>query len=311
MILSASRRTDIPCFYAEWLMNRVRAGYALTRNPMNHAQLARVPLTPDIVDCIVFWTKDAANLLPYLGELEARDYQYYFQFTLTPYGRPIEPNLRDKTEIEETFRALAGRIGSRRVVWRYDPVILGDSFDISYHRTQFARLCGRLAGCTDTVTFSFVDLYPKLNRVGWLRAPDAAERAELAGCFAEAARQNGLRITACCEADDWTAQGVGRASCVDRARIEALLGCRLAVPPDGNQRSGCGCCRSVDIGAYNTCGNGCVYCYANHSPASARRNLAAHRPDGELLLGEVLPGETAAERQWRSDAVRQTGLFEL
>ena len=113
MIVSASRRTDIPCFYAEWMMNRFRAGYALARNPMNHAQLARVPLTPDVVDCVVFWTKDAANLLPRLGELDERGYAYYFQFTLTPYDRALEPNLRGKAEIAATFRALSKRIGSR------------------------------------------------------------------------------------------------------------------------------------------------------------------------------------------------------
>lgn len=307
MILSASRRTDIPCFYAEWLMNRLRAGYALTRNPMNHAQLARVPLTPDIVDCIVFWTKDAANLLPRLGELDARGYRYYFQFTLTPYDRAVEPNLRAKAEIEETFRALSKRVGSRRVVWRYDPVILNDSLGVEWHKARFQRLCGRLAGYADTVTISFVDLYPKL-KTGLIRAISTAERAELAGFFAETARQHGLRATACCEADDLRPYGIERASCIDRERIEAMLGCGLEAPPDRNQRPGCGCCRSVDIGAYNTCGNGCVYCYANHSAASVRRNRAAHRPDGELLLGEVLAGERITERPFVSDAVRQSGL---
>ena len=126
MIVSAGPAARISVFYAEWMMNRFRAGYALARNPMNHAQLARVPLTPDVVDCVVFWTKDAANLLPCLGELDEHGYAYYFQFTLTPYDRALEPNLRGKAEIAATFRALSKRIGSRRVVWRYDPVILND-----------------------------------------------------------------------------------------------------------------------------------------------------------------------------------------
>ncbi len=307
MIVSASRRTDIPCFYAEWMMNRFRAGYALVRNPMNHAQLTRVPLTPDVVDCVVFWTKDAANLLPCLGELDERGYAYYFQFTLTPYDRALEPNLRGKAEIAATFRALSKRIGSRRVVWRYDPVILNDSLGVEWHKAQFERLCGQLAGYTDTVTVSFVDLYPKL-KTDRIRAVLPAERAELAGFFAETAREHGLRAAACCEAGDLRPYGLERASCIDRARIEALLGCRLDTPPDKNQRAGCGCCRSVDIGAYNTCGNGCVYCYANHSAASARKNLAAHRPDGELLFGEALPGEKITERRFVSEAVRQSGL---
>ena len=157
------------------------------------------------------------------------------------------------------------------------------------------------------MTVSFVDLYPKL-KTDRIRAVLPAERAELAGFFAETAREHGLRAAACCEAGDLRPYGLERASCIDRARIEALLGCRLDTPPDKNQRAGCGCCRSVDIGAYNTCGNGCVYCYANHSAASARKNLAAHRPDGELLFGEALPGEKITERRFVSEAVRQSGL---
>lgn len=129
MILSASRRTDIPCYYSEWFMNRIRAGYVLTRNPMNHAQLSLISLSPDAVDCIVFWTKDAKKMLPHLNELDRIGYKYYFQFTLTPYNKTIEKNLRDKMEIEDTFIELSKKIGKERVIWRYDPIILNETLD--------------------------------------------------------------------------------------------------------------------------------------------------------------------------------------
>ena len=191
MILSASRRTDIPAFYADWFMRRVEAGFVLTRNPMNHAQLSRIPLSPETVDAIAFWTKDPQPMLDRLPALDAVGYRYYFQFTLTPYDRTLERGLRNKTEIESTFIALSKRLGRERVVWRYDPIILNDTLDVSWHREQFSRMCGVLAPYTDTVTISFVDLYAKC-RSPLLREITPAEMAELAGFIGETARTHGL-----------------------------------------------------------------------------------------------------------------------
>lgn len=310
MIVSASRRTDIPCCYAEWLMKRIREGYALTRNPMNRAQLSRVPLTPDVVDCIVFWTKDAANLLPHLDELDALGYRYYFQFTLTPYGNDLERNLRPKSEIEECFRALSNRIGRERVVWRYDPIILNDTLTAAYHKAEFQRLCGRLSAFTDTVVISFVDLYAKLKRQAdrggtVIRPASGGETAELAGYIGRTAAEYGLHAAACCEMGDLTQYGIVRSSCIDRKRIEKICGCALDIGTDNNQRKGCGCAQSVDIGAYNTCRNGCIYCYANDS----RRARGLCRPESALLAGEIAVGEKIADKKVKSNRQEQITLF--
>jgi Domain of unknown function (DUF1848). len=289
VIVSASRRTDLPRWYSEWFLNRVRAGYALVRNPMNASQLRRVDLTPCAVDCFVFWSKDPANLLTGLCELDTFGYSYYFQFTLTPYGHALEPNMRDKREIEATFVALSKQIGRERVVWRYDPIILNEFTCVEYHKREFKRLCGKLAPCTDTVTISFVDMYAKL-KTDLIRPLTDGEVAELAGFIGETARAHGLRAVACCESADLSGYGIGRAACVDSARIEKLTGRKLSLPSDKNQRQGCGCVASVDLGAYNTCPAGCVYCYANNpgkdgSFSSALRRWNAHDPAGELLCG--------------------------
>ena len=309
MILSASRRTDIPCYYAEWLLNRLRAGYALTRNPMNPAQISRVPLSPEVVDCIVFWTKDAKNLLPYLDELDRMGYMYYFQFTLTPYGRGLETNLRDKADIENTFIALSEKIGPERVLWRYDPIILNDELTPDYHRREFSRLCERLSPYTRRVTISFVDIYAKLlNRPAvkenLIRAVSPGEIASLSEFIGKTARAFGLYPCACCENADLSAYGIERASCVDGLLIEKLCGRPLDLPPDKNQRPGCGCAESVDIGAYDTCLNGCVYCYANNGEAAALRRHTAHDPCGELLFGSV-SGERIVERKVSSNKQRR------
>ncbi|HOP12249.1 MAG TPA: DUF1848 domain-containing protein [Oscillospiraceae bacterium] len=301
MILSASRRTDIPCFYGEWFMNRIRAGYVLTRNPMNHAQLSRVQLSPEIVDCIVFWTKDPSSFLPCLDELNALGYRYYFQFTLTPYNRSIEPGLRNKSALEDTFIELSKRIGRDRVIWRYDPIILNDVLSVVYHKKEFARMRGKLSGFTDTVTISFVDLYAKL-KTPLIRAISENEIAELAGFIGETAKTYGIRPVACCE-NDLTSYGIEGASCIDLKRIEQICGCKLDLKPDKNQRSGCGCVESIDIGAYNTCMNGCVYCYANDTPLTTRRRYDAHDPTGEILVGKLTGDEKITERAVRSNKI--------
>lgn len=308
MIISASRRTDIPCYYSKWFMNRIRAGYVLTRNPMNHAQLSKIPLSPQIVDCIVFWTKDALNMLPHLDELDRLCYTYYFQFTLTPYGHVLEQNLRPKKDILETFISLSRRIGRERVVWRYDPIVLNDELDISYHKAAFHRLAEKLSPFTDTVVISFADMYPKLKDAP-LRpiAPD--EIVELSGMIGKTAGEYGLRAAVCCEQDDLAKYGIGRSSCIDKERIEKILGCSLNLRKDKNQREGCGCAESIDIGAYNTCMNGCVYCYANNSLPAVRRRWEAHDPEGELLTGSAEKNEKVTERKAESNKQEQRKLF--
>ena len=281
-------------------MNRIRAGYVLIRNPMNHKQLSRLSLSPDIVDCIVFWTKDAANIIPHLDELDNSGYKYYFQFTLTPYGQDIEPNLRPKSEIEDTFIKLSNRIGKNRVVWRYDPIILNDKLNIGYHKTHFYRLCEKLSTYTDTVTMSFVDMYAKI-KTPLIRTLTDEETSELSEFIGKTSKEFGLHAVACCEEDELTKYGIDRSSCIDKERIEKICNCSLNVKEDKNQRSGCGCVESVDIGAYNTCLNGCVYCYANDKLSSVKRRYDAHNTESELLVGAVADSEKITDRKVKSN----------
>lgn len=299
MILSASRRTDIPGYYSEWLMNRLREGFAYYRNPMNHAQICKVLLTPENIDCIVFWTKDPAPMLNKLEELDALGYKYYFQFTITPYGLPyqgtafgkeLEPNLREKWEILQTFRELSDRLGKDRVLWRYDPIVLNDTLTKEYHLEQFGTLCKELSGYTELCTISFADVYRKQTsmvkeQVLWEISPE--QMHSLASAFSEIARARGISVRACCEAIDLTRDGVLPASCIDRATIEKLCGHSIAAGKDKSQRPHCGCMKSTDIGVYNTCRNGCIYCYANHSMTSIDRNCRRHDPSSPMMIGSL------------------------
>ena len=163
MILSASRRTDIPNYYMDWFLHRVQEGFVYVRNPINPHQISRIALSPSVVDCIVFWTKNPENMLPHLGELAA--YPYYVQFTLTSYGRDIEPNLPDKKDrLIPAFQSLSAIIGKERVVWRYDPIFLNRRYTVSYHLAAFSEIARRLRGYTERVVISFIDLYAKTKR---------------------------------------------------------------------------------------------------------------------------------------------------
>lgn len=296
MILSASRRTDIPSTYSEWLFNRLKAGYVLTRNPMNSSQISRITLSSEVIDCIVFWTKDPQNMMDKISSLDEMKYYYYFQFTLTPYDHRIEKYLRPKAEIEETFIKLSKTIGKERVLWRYDPIILNDFWSVDDHKEQFVRLCERLSKFTNSVTISFVDIYSKL-KTDLVREITLEEIQILSEFIGKTAKVYGLIAKSCCEKVDLSTYGIGPASCIDQTTIENICGYPLDIKVDKNQRVGCNCIRSVDLGMYNSCQNGCVYCYANYSAISIKKNMQRHTPTAQMLIGELLEGEKVTQRK--------------
>ena len=313
MIISASRRTDIPTYYSEWFFNRLREGYVLVRNPMNARQISRISLSPEAVDGIVFWTKNPVPMLSRLGELEP--YPYYFQFTLTAYGRDVEPNLPGKNGVLiPAFQELSRMAGRERVVWRYDPIFLSDRYTVEYHCRYFRVLAAKLGEYTEKCTVSFLDFYrstARNMRSLHIREMTAAQQREMMERFSEIAGEYGLYIDTCSEAISLEDLGISHASCVDRERLERIGGYRLKVGRDRNQRKECGCAASVDIGAYDTCGNGCLYCYATDSPPRAAERVRAHRPDSPILFGTVSPEDVIREREAVSLREQQLSLFDL
>lgn len=313
MIISASRRTDIPTYYSEWFFNRLREGDVLVRNPMNARQISRIALSPEAVDGIVFWTKNPVPMLSRLGELEP--YPYYFQFTLTAYGRDVEPNLPGKNGVLiPAFQELSRMAGRERVVWRYDPIFLSDRYTVEYHCRYFRVLAAKLGEYTEKCTVSFLDFYrstARNMRSLHIREMTAAQQREMMERFSEIAGEYGLYIDTCSEAISLEDLGVSHASCVDRERLERIGGYRLNVGRDRNQRKECGCAASVDIGAYDTCGNGCLYCYATDSPPRAAERVRTHRPDSPILFGTVGPEDVIRERGAVSLREQQLSLFDL
>jgi len=288
MIISASRRTDIPAFYSDWFMNRIKEGFVLVRNPFNAKQISRISLDPAVVDCIVFWTKDPSRMLDKLTDLDESKYNYLFQFTLTPYGKEIEPNLPEKNEVAATFVKLSEKIGKDRVVWRYDPILITDSIDRDFHYRSFERLAKTLAGHTDTCIISFLDFYAKCRkRLDRLKAREMSgeDIRAMAEIFAAISRSCGLKLETCAEEIDLSHLGIEHGKCIDAGRISRIIGRPLAAKKDRSQRECCGCVASVDIGAYDTCPHNCLYCYASHGSDAVSTKMALHDKESPFLSG--------------------------
>jgi hypothetical protein len=299
MIISASRRTDIPAFYAEWFMNRIRAGFCTVPNPFNQRQVAQVSLRPEDVDVIVFWTRNPRPLLPHLAELDERGYRYYFQYTLMDNPPPIEAHSPPAQAALQAFAELAQRVGPPRVIWRYDPIVFTSLSPPEFHAETYARLAQALRGCTARSVISLFDPYPKARqRLEAMAQQGAAllpfDPAEpwfgpfIAG-LAQAAGENGMEIVSCAEQLDQRPYGVRPGKCVDDEYIRRVFGLDVTHKKDPGQRKACGCVTSKDIGAYDTCLFGCAYCYATTSFARAKRRRQAHDPHAPSLIPHAAP----------------------
>ena len=311
MILSASRRTDIPNYYSEWFINRIREGFLYVRNPMNAHQVSKINLSPDVIDCIVFWTKNPINMLEKLEEL--KPYMYYFQFTLTGYGRDVEPNLPHKREVLiPTFQRLSEQIGKERVIWRYDPIFLSDRYTVEYHIKAFEEIAASLAGYTDKVVISFIDFYKKTmrnTRTLAIQQMTAQKTRTLAEKMAEIALRYLLDIETCAEKINLQEFGISKGHCIDKRLIEKLLGCELSGQKDKYQRESCGCLESVEVGTYNTCFNGCKYCYANFHETKVKENARQYDKSSPLLCGTLTQYDKITDRKIKSLKDGQFSLF--
>ncbi|WP_419174722.1 DUF1848 domain-containing protein [Desulfosediminicola sp.] len=296
MIISASRRTDIPAFYSQWLINRIAAGYCAVPNPFNRKQISYISLSPEDVDAIVFWTRNPKPLLAHLQELDGRGLNYYFLFTLVNNPGEIDPYSPEVDKALAVFQELADKIGPERVIWRYDPIILGNITPASYHLDNFGRIAGKLAGYTKRCFISFVDFYRKasrridelkqknitVNHSGNIRFRDVeplvAELMRMAG-------SHDIRLLSCAEKMNLESLGVSPGKCIDDDLIRKVFKVDVSARKDPSQRKECGCAVSRDIGMYDSCLFGCSYCYATSSFNVAQRNYSEHDPTSPSLLG--------------------------
>lgn len=297
MIINTGMRTDIPAFFSKWFFNRIKAGYVNVRNPYYPSQVTKYRLDPDVVDCLAFCTKNPAPMLDRIHELDA--YGQYWFVTITPYGREIEPRVPPVGNVIESFKRLSKTKGAESTGWRYDPIFISEKYTLENHVESFERMSEKLSGYTSDCVISFIDMYENTRRnFTGIRPVTKGERLILGEEFVRIGRKNGMRIKTCVEGKDLSVLGVDCSGCMSKAVVERAIGKTLHVPKKEPIRE-CDCVLGNDIGAYDTCGHGCVYCYANHDSKTAMNNLRKHDPESPFLTGCSMDGDIVREaRQW-------------
>ncbi|MCM1071587.1 MAG: DUF1848 domain-containing protein [Alistipes timonensis] len=280
VIVSASRATDIPAFFPLWFFDRLDKGYCVWRNPYNGKDTF---VSFANTRFIVFWSKNPAPILPLLPRLKDKGIGFYIQYTLNDYEREcLEPNVPDLTDRIDTFKRIVDAYGLGSVVWRFDPLILTDKIGIEELLGKIQRLAAELNGHTEKLVFSFADIagYKKVSinlRHAGIKYREWSESEMLEFAVNLKAMNLNMRLATCAEKIDLSRYGVEHNHCIDPDLISrlapndsALQMWLFGATKDKGQRQACGCILSKDIGQYNTCTHGCLYCYATNKPAPAK-----------------------------------------
>ena len=300
MIINTGGRTDTVQYYSDWLLRRFAEGYVLSRNPLFPDKVTRYELTPDKVDCVVFCSKNYKPILPRLREITDR-FPAYFYYTITAYGKDVEPGVPSIVESIETLKELSALVGKERVAWRYDPVLLTREYTIRRHLDTFPWMAGELAPYIDRCIFSFVEMYKKLEtNMPEIIPMSETERDALARGLGAAAAKLGMVIQTCGTNGDYTRYGIQASGCITLSILGKANHIEFRNLKHKGMREGCHCMESRDIGAYDTCLNGCKYCYANKNPRKAFENYEYHDSASPLLLGHPRPDDIVTQGAQRS-----------
>ena len=304
MIISASRRTDIPSLHTKWFLNRLKEKYVITQNPISKNNFYKIPLNKNIVDIIVFWSKNPN--INFLKEVRNLGYEFYLHFTITPYDKNIERNIPDKKLLIRNFQTISKLFGKEKIIWRYDPIILNDDFDANYHINNFKNFADSLNGYTDECIFSFVQIYSKIKNN--IKNINDNDKIILIENIKEISEKNNIKLKSCSQDfDNITNIRVEKSACIDKERIQKILGYSIKEKKDKSQRKLCNCIESIDIGMYNTCTNGCIYCYAN-----SKNILKDYDANNEILSDKnLIDNENAVITERKIIVNEKNAVFKL
>ena len=312
MILNTGLRTDIPGFFSEWFYNRIDDGFVYVRNPYAKNQIYSYRLDPELIDCIIFCTK---NPKPMFENLEKIDkFNQYWHITITPYEKEIEPNVPPMNDVLESFKYLSKKLGKENVTLRYDPIFINEKYTLEKHIESFEYIINSLSDYTTEAIISFIDLYEKTKR-NFPKAREVTkdERLKIGKEFARIGNENNIRIKTCVEGTELDKFGIDSSGCMTKEVIERAINKNLNIPKQKARNGECYCLLNNDIGEYNTCGHGCLYCYANSNKRLVKRNLKLHDPKSPILIGEIKEDDIIKEMNQKSliinDSTRQTKLF--
>ena len=268
MIISASRRTDIPAFHMESFIQDIRNGCCVCRNPFNPKQIRTISLLPNDVDAFVFWTKNPAPMLPYVNELQNLA-PFYIMVSITGYGPTMEPHVPAASYVIDAVHQISEQISADRCIWRYDPILFNDDYTPEWHTRNFASIANELHDYTHRCIVSIIDLSYKsaARRLKAIKpihefSTTNNTHTQLLRDMSDVCHLKEMQIQSCASQYDLSPYGIQPGACVDSQLISNHLGISLRAKRDKNQRKQCLCQQAVDIGSYNTCQHGCLYCYA-------------------------------------------------
>ena len=309
MILNTGGRTDTVQYYSEWLLNRFREGYMLSRNPMFPDIANRIQLDPATVDVVLFCSKDYSPILDRLHEISDR-FRCYYHYTITAYGTDIEPRVPSIAQSIDTCKRLSAMVGREKIAWRYDPVLLTPKYTVERHFETFDYMARQLSPFVSRCIFSFVEMYKKLEvNMPELVPVGQTDKLRLAEGFGAIARRYNLYLQTCATVGDYERFGIHKSGCMTTDIFGQALGVNFKKTVHKGNRAGCACMESRGVGDYNSCPNGCRYCYANSDHRKAMANYRSHNPNSPLLLGEVLPTDVVKPLKQISLISQEPTLF--
>lgn len=287
MLINTGARTDTVQYFTKWLLKRFEEGYVLSRNPLFPNKVTRYDLNPDVVDCVIFCSKNYKPILSSLHKITSK-FNTYFHYTITAYGKDVEPGVPTIDESIETLFELEEIVGKQRISWRYDPILLTKKYTMQRHKETFEYMASKLSGHVDKCIFSFVEMYKKLEvNMPEIIALTENEKDEIAKYLGETAHKYGISIQTCGNNGDFRKYGINPSACTTLDSLGKANNIEFRTLKHKGMREGCHCFESRDIGIYDTCLNGCKYCYANKNTQKAYQNFKFHDPDSPLLLGHL------------------------
>ena len=311
MIINTGSRTDTVQYYSEWLLKRFQEGFVYSRNPLFLNKVTKYELNPEVVDCVIFCSKNYEPILERLHEITDR-FNTYFYYTITAYGKDIEPNVPSIEDSIETLIKLSEIVGAKRIAWRYDPILLTEKYTKNRHYETFDYMSEKLSPYIDRCIFSFVEMYKKLKtnmpEIILLTQEDKDEIAKNIGLIAQ---KNKILLQTCATLENYEKYNIIQSGCITAEILGTANGVTFSNIKHSGNRKGCRCMENRNIGDYDTCPNGCKYCYANQNPQIAKKNYEKHNADSPLILGGLNPTDEISQSSQRSFLIKyeQQKLF--
>lgn len=309
MIINTGGRTDTVNYYSDWLLKRFEEGYVYARNPLFPNHITCYNLEPSLVDCVIFCSKNYSPILADIQRISDR-FHVFCHYTITPYDKDIEPSVPSIEDSIKILTKLSQKIGREKVAWRYDPVLLTDKYTIAHHLQIFDYMASQISPYVNFCIFSFVEMHKHIrtSMPDLLPIKEIDKEILLQG-IGKIAQKYKLRIQTCGTKENYQQYGIEVSGCMTTTNLSNALGCQFKNMAHKGTRIGCSCMPTRDIGAYNTCLNGCKYCYANKRTEITYKNYKEHDPNSPLLVGYVQPTDILKHSVQKSFIIKDKNLL--